>query len=89
MRKHVALTLEEKRRLQNEAAEEKRQKSVKDVEAERARQNETRRQEAKKATFEKKMQKRSVNIEIASGLVDLILDMADETFDIVSSTESH
>lgn len=35
------------------------------------------------------MEKRSVNIEIASGLVDLILDMADETFDVVSASETH
>lgn len=31
------------------------------------------------------MEKRQVNIEIASGLVDLILDLADETFDAVSN----
>jgi hypothetical protein len=35
------------------------------------------------------MEKRAVNIEIASGLVDLILDVADESFDIVSKTETH
>lgn len=30
------------------------------------------------------MQKRSLNIEIASGVVDLILDLADEVFDVSS-----
>ena len=35
------------------------------------------------------MEKRAVNIEIASELVDLILDLADETFDIVSADLDH
>ena len=35
------------------------------------------------------MVKRAVNIEIASGLVDLILDLADETFDIVSTDKDY
>ena len=35
------------------------------------------------------MEKSAVNIEIASGLVDLILDIADETFDIVSTDKDH
>ena len=35
------------------------------------------------------MEKRAVNIEIASELVDLILDLADETFDIVSTDKEH
>lgn len=30
------------------------------------------------------MEKRGVNIEIASGLVDLLIDLADETFEVVS-----
>lgn len=35
------------------------------------------------------MAKRAVNIEIASGLVDLILDMADETYEQVQHSETH
>lgn len=35
------------------------------------------------------MEKRVVNIEIASGLVDLILDVAEETFEVVSKSETH
>jgi hypothetical protein len=35
------------------------------------------------------MEKRAVNIEIASGLVDLILDVAEETFEVVSKSETH
>ena len=35
------------------------------------------------------MENRAVNIEIASELVDLILDLADETFDIVSTDLDH
>jgi hypothetical protein len=35
------------------------------------------------------MEKRAVNIEIASGLVDLILDVAEETFEVVSRSETH
>lgn len=35
------------------------------------------------------MAKRSLNIEIASGLVDLILDLADETFEQVEQSETH
>lgn len=35
------------------------------------------------------MEKRVVNIEIASGLVDLILDVAEETFEVVSRSETH
>ena len=85
MRQSVALSFEEKRRIQNEKAEEKRKLSVKDVETERARQNEQLRVEAKKRAFEKKLKKRSVNIEIASGLVDLLLDLAEETYDVVSA----
>ena len=30
-----------------------------------------------------KLQKRKLNIEIVSGVVDLVLDMADEVFDLV------
>jgi len=30
-----------------------------------------------------------VNIEIASGLVDLIMDLADETFDVVTQNPDH
>jgi len=43
MRKNVALTIEDKRKIQNEAAEQKRIANIQDVEAERARQNEIRR----------------------------------------------
>lgn len=89
MRQNIALTIEEKRKVQNEAAEVKRLASIKDVEAERARNNELRRQDNKKVDREKKMVKRGLNIEIASGLVDLILDMADETYEVVSSNETH
>jgi len=89
MRQSVAHTIEEKRRQQNESAEVKRKGTLKDVEAERARKNDVRRQEAKKAALEKKMEKRVVNIEIASGLVDLLLDLADETFEVVCSNEEH
>lgn len=35
------------------------------------------------------MEKRVVNIEIASGLVDLILDLADETFEVVDTSEDN
>lgn len=35
------------------------------------------------------MEKRAVNIEIASGLVDLILDVAEETFEVVNRSETH
>ena len=35
------------------------------------------------------MEKRVVNIEIASGLVDLILDVAEETFEVISRSETH
>ena len=35
------------------------------------------------------MEKRAVNIEIASGLVDLILDVAEETFEVISRSETH
>lgn len=35
------------------------------------------------------MEKRAVNIEIASGLVDLIFDVAEETFEVVSRSETH
>lgn len=35
------------------------------------------------------MEKRAVNIEIASGLVDLILDVAEETFEVVIRSETH
>jgi hypothetical protein len=45
--------------------------------------------EAKKRAFEKKLKKRSLNIEIASGLVDLLLDLAEETYDVVSAEETH
>lgn len=54
-RKGAALTVEEKRRVENEAAEEQRLASIKDVEAERARQNDIRRQEAKKVAREHKL----------------------------------
>jgi len=37
MRQHVALSIEEKRKVQNEIAETKRKNYVKEVEAERAR----------------------------------------------------
>jgi hypothetical protein len=35
------------------------------------------------------MEKRVVNIEIASSLVDLLMDLADETFEVVNTNESH
>jgi hypothetical protein len=35
------------------------------------------------------MEKRAVNIEIASGLVDLILDLADETHEVAQSNPDH
>jgi len=35
------------------------------------------------------MEKRAVNIEIASGIIDLILDVAEETFEVVSRSETH
>lgn len=60
-----------------------------DVEAKRQRENEIRRIEVKKINHEKKMVKRGLNIEIASGLVDLILDLADETHDITAQSETN
>lgn len=38
--------------------------------------------EYEKIRRETKRQKRSLNIEIASGVIDLIMDMADEVFDV-------
>jgi hypothetical protein len=35
------------------------------------------------------MEKRGLNIEIASGLLDLVLDLADETFEVVQAAETH
>lgn len=39
--------------------------------------------------MEKKQQKRALNIEIASGVLDLIMDLADETFDVVVANADH
>ena len=58
MRQNEALSIEDKRRIHIEAAEAERLASIKEVEAERTRQNDLRRQEFKKIAFEKKMEKR-------------------------------
>lgn len=88
-REMVALEIAEKRRAKNEAAEAERVAKIADVEAERKRQNEARRVELKKVHREQKQAKRDVNIEIASGLIDLIMDLADETHDITSQSETN
>lgn len=85
----VAKEIAEKRRAKNEAAEAERVATIADVEAERNRQNEARRVELKRVHREQKLAKRALNIEIASGLVDLIMDLADETHDITSQSETN
>ncbi len=47
------------------------------------------RREQDKINKEAKAVKRHLNVEIASGLVDLIMDLADETFKQVEKDEAH
>ncbi len=39
--------------------------------------------------MDKKLEKRALNIEIASGVLDLIMDLADETFDVVAASKDY
>ena len=90
VRKCKAMQLEN-RRLKAEATGEKRQTQMKEIdeqrvaevkanEGARAAQIEQSRQQYAVLRREQKTGKRSVNIEIASGLVDLLMDLAEETF---------
>ena len=45
--------------------------------------------EQKALRLQDKLKARSLHVEIASGLVDLVLDLADETFDIVKDDPQH
>ena len=53
------------------------------IEKERRAHDIVRRADLKKSHANDKRRKREVNIEIASGLVDLLMDMQDETFQIM------
>ena len=54
---------------------------AKSREFERKQQIERQKEDYRKINWDKKMSGRRVNIEIASGIVDLMLDFADEVFD--------
>ena len=56
-------------------------KEAKSREFERKQQIENQKEQYRKINWDKKMQRRRVNIEIASGIVDLMLDFADEVYD--------
>ena len=62
--------------------EEQSKLEAKSREFERKQQIELQKEEYRKINWDKKMGKRRVNIEIASGIVDLVLDMADEVYDM-------
>ena len=61
--------------------EQESKREAKSREFERQQQIERQKEEYRKINWDKKMERRKVNIEIASGVVDLILDFADEVYD--------
>ena len=62
--------------------EEQSKLEAKSREAERKIQIQEQKEQYEKIHRTTKLAKRRVNIEIASGIVDLIMDLADETFDV-------
>ncbi len=82
-RRGRALQTEAARTAQIAEAEAQAIEENKVLERERAVEDGLRRQEVARAQREIKAKKRAVNIEIGSALVDLIMDLQDETFEIV------
>jgi hypothetical protein len=66
----------------------KRIAESKAIEPQRKAEQEIKKQEYGKAARETKMQKRKVNVEIASGIIDLLLDMGNEAFDVMKSRDN-
>ena len=71
-------------RQNNEIADEQRRLQAVDLEAQRKLTEEQRRKDLKVLRRAEKEKERSLNIEIASELVDLVLDLTDETFDLAA-----
>ena len=72
-----------KREVQMQAIDAKRAAEFKAGEAKRKQDIEKQRLECTKTKKGKKAERRKVNIEIASELIDLIMDVGNETFDIM------
>ena len=84
-RRSKADQLESEREEQREQAEVVRARGAQDLEKQRNKKNAALKITLNKQHRESKAIKRSLNIEIASGLVDLILDLSEETFEVMNS----
>ena len=82
-------TLEKTREKKNAIAEAKKIEEGRARENERQKELAVMRREQDKINKDSKAVKRHLNVEIASGLVDLIMDLADETFKEVEKDEAH
>ena len=80
-RKDRALEIQRVREEKQKVMELESKKEAKSREFERKQQIENQKEQYRKINWDKKMQRRRVNIEIASGIVDLMLDFADEVYD--------
>lgn len=81
-RRSKALQIQAKRETRYKEMEEQSRAETLHREAARKVQIKEQVGEYEKIRRETKRQKRSLNIEIASGVIDLIMDMADEVFDV-------
>jgi hypothetical protein len=59
------------------------------VEADRKKELENQKKKNAKIALEKKLQMRAVNIEIGSALIDLIVDVAEQTYDTTLQNPNH
>ena len=87
-RRRIACELEIERDAATKQVELQAVEDSRAFEAQRKKDLEQQRIEVQKRHREEKMKKRSVNIEIASGLMDLVMDLADETYDISQQSEN-
>ena len=81
-RRDRALQTQEVRDAKHKIMEQEAKREAKGREAQRKQQIERQQEEYSKIHRETKLQKRGLNIEICSGIVDLILDVADEVYDV-------
>ena len=81
-RKAQAHQVQNKREIKYKEMEEQSKLEAKTREAERKVQIERQNKEYEEIRRDQKKLKRRVNIEIASGIVDLIMDMSEEVFDV-------
>ena len=81
-RRDKALEIQAKREAKYREMEEQSRAETKHREAARKIQTKEQMGEYEVIRRETKRQKRALNIEIASGVIDLIMDMADEVYDV-------